>query len=812
MTAPLTVTKRLNMFRSYFETMSLARRLSLGFISILVLLVAVAVTSSYALKLQGERVQRIVQVNNIKTAMASQLMGQINDLGIRARSAALFTDMDHKQLDLEFQAAQQAEKSFLETEESLSAMVQGANGTDEERALIAEIFKAGKKLLPETADALEKAMDADIVGSVMTLSNRVRPAEADVRAKVTQLIDMQAKINEAASADVLSLQRQVFTTVGILVLVALLGGALIAWRITASVTGPITGMQTTMTEIATSQDFSRRVPVERMDEIGLSIVAFNAMIGKIQESSTQLKQKTADIQAMMQYIPQGILTVQEGHKIHPEFSAYLQTILETEDIAGRDVMDLIFSNSECNAEIQSQVEAAIGASIGEDAMNFEFNEHLLVREVEKRMADGRVKILDLSWSPMTDDRDTVVRIMLCARDVTEIKKLAAEAGAHKRELEIIGQILAINQEKFHEFVDSSSKFLSENKQLINEVGKDAAGATDPEVITQLFRNMHTIKGNARTYGLLHLTNMVHEAEQAYDALRKDPEAIWDHDKLQDQLASTFAAIEEYAHINETKLGRKGPGRRGGVDKFLMVQVDHVQKTLDILERVDWSNIAAVRDAVARVHNGLITIGTESIENILSGVVSSLPSLAKELGKEAPLSIIEDHGIVIKNQVADLVRNVFMHLYRNSMDHGIETPAERLARGKPPAGRIQLELFLSEENLQLKLRDDGRGLAVDLISNKALEKGLITEDQQLSPEEMAQFIFKPGFTTATQLTEVSGHGVGMDAVKSFVQLEGGSIELCFLSAGAADSAAGYRPFEMVITLPAKLAVQSTSRSV
>ncbi len=800
------------MFRSYFETMSLARRLSLGFISILVLLVAVAVTSSYALKLQGERVQRIVQVNNIKTAMASQLMGQINDLGIRARSAALFTDMDHKQLDLEFQAAQQAEKSFLETEESLSAMVQGANGTDEERALIAEIFKAGKKLLPETADALEKAMDADIVGSVMTLSNRVRPAEADVRAKVTQLIDMQAKINEAASADVLSLQRQVFTTVGILVLVALLGGALIAWRITASVTGPITGMQTTMTEIATSQDFSRRVPVERMDEIGLSIVAFNAMIGKIQESSTQLKQKTADIQAMMQYIPQGILTVQEGHKIHPEFSAYLQTILETEDIAGRDVMDLIFSNSECNAEIQSQVEAAIGASIGEDAMNFEFNEHLLVREVEKRMADGRVKILDLSWSPMTDDRDTVVRIMLCARDVTEIKKLAAEAGAHKRELEIIGQILAINQEKFHEFVDSSSKFLSENKQLINEVGKDAAGATDPEVITQLFRNMHTIKGNARTYGLLHLTNMVHEAEQAYDALRKDPEAIWDHDKLQDQLASTFAAIEEYAHINETKLGRKGPGRRGGVDKFLMVQVDHVQKTLDILERVDWSNIAAVRDAVARVHNGLITIGTESIENILSGVVSSLPSLAKELGKEAPLSIIEDHGIVIKNQVADLVRNVFMHLYRNSMDHGIETPAERLARGKPPAGRIQLELFLSEENLQLKLRDDGRGLAVDLISNKALEKGLITEDQQLSPEEMAQFIFKPGFTTATQLTEVSGHGVGMDAVKSFVQLEGGSIELCFLSAGAADSAAGYRPFEMVITLPAKLAVQSTSRSV
>jgi two-component system chemotaxis sensor kinase CheA len=810
--APLTVNKKaINMLSSYFESMSLARRLSLGFISVLVLLLAVAITSSYALKLQGDRVQRIVQVNNVKTAMASQLMDQINNLGIRARSAALFTDMDHKALELEFTAAQSAEKSFLKTEAALSAMVAGANGSDQERALMAEIFEAGKKLLPETTDALEKAMDADVVASTMTLSNRVRPAEAALRDKVTELMDLQANINQEASNDVLSLQRKVFSTVGILVLVALLGGILIAWRITKSVTGPVTGMQTTMTEIATSQDFSRRVPVDRMDEIGLSIVAFNAMIGKIQESSIQLKQKTADIQAMMHYIPQGVLTVQGGNKVHPEFSAYLQTILETQDIAGRDVMDLIFANSQCNAEIQSQVEAVVAASIGEDAMNFEFNEHLLVREVTNTMPDGRVKILDLSWSPITDDMDAVVRIMLCVRDVTEIKKLAAEAGAQKRELVIIGQILAINQEKFHEFVDSSYKFLSENKQLIDGVGKDVVGATDPEVINLLFRNMHTIKGNARTYGLLHLTNIVHEAEKTYDSLRKEPDAAWDHEHLQGQLASAFAAIKEYEHINETKLGRKGPGRRGGVDKFLMVQIDHIQQATGILDHVDWSDIASVRDAVARVHNCLAMIGTENIESILAGVSGSLPSLAKELGKEVPTSTIQDHGIVIKNQVADLVRNVFMHLYRNSMDHGIESPAERLASGKIPAGRIQLELFLNGDQLQFKLCDDGRGLAVDLIRKKAIEKGLITKDQHLSPEQVAQLIFQPGFSTAEQVTEVSGRGVGMDAVKSFVEREGGSIELCFPSPEALGSGDGYRPFETVIKLPAKLAVRDTSRS-
>lgn len=343
------------MFKSYFQSMSLARRLSLGFISVLVLLLAVAITSSTALQLQGERVQRIVQVNNIKTALANNLMENINDLAIRARSAALFTDMDHKQLQLEFNAAQAAEKSFLKTEESLNAMLVGDNATDKERALMVDIFAAGKKVLPETTESLNQALDADNVAAVLTLSNRVRPAEAVLRAKVTELIDLQSKINEEASSNVLALQRKVLVVVGILVVVALVMGGLIAWRITMSVTTPITRMQVMMTEIATSQDFSRRVPVDRMDEIGLSLVAFNAMIEKIQESSLQLKQKTADIQAMMHYIPQGILTVQAGNTVHPEFSAYLETILETPAIAGRDLMDLIFSGSQFNAEILSLI-------------------------------------------------------------------------------------------------------------------------------------------------------------------------------------------------------------------------------------------------------------------------------------------------------------------------------------------------------------------------------------------------------------------------------------------------------------------------
>jgi len=214
----------------------------------------------------------------------------------------------------------------------------------------------------------------------------------------------------------------------------------------------------------------------------------------------------------------------------------------------------------------------------------------------------------------------------------------------------------------------------------------------------------------------------------------------------------------------------------------------------------------VRDSVRKVHNTLALIGTEPIGSVLVGITDSLPSLAKELGKESPHNIIKDHGIVIKNQVADLVRNVFMHLYRNSMDHGIETPTERLAKGKPAAGNIELELSLNDANLEFKLRDDGRGLAVDFIRTKAIEKGLVSPEQQLTPEQTAQLIFLPGFSTAEKVTEVSGRGVGMDAVQSFVTREQGTIELRFADSGVGVSSDGYRPFETVITLPARFAVQ------
>ena len=584
-------------------------------------------------------------------------------------------------------------------------------------------------------------------------------------------------------------------TGGAVLLLTLIGALL--YR---QITRPLSHMQAMMSEIASSQDFTRRVPVGRMDEIGHSIVAFNGMIEKIQHSSAQLKRKTADIQAMLQNMQQGILTVVEGATIHNEYSAYLEAIFETNEIAGRSLMDLVFSRTDLDADTLAQIDAAVHACLGEDDVNFAFNQHLLVNEITRTLPDGRAKVLDLSWSAITDENDVVVRLMLCVRDVTELRELAAEAGEQKRRLEMIGEILAVSEEKFQHFVDSSTSFIHENEHIIRQ--HDCA---DTSAIAALFRNMHTIKGNARTYSLQHLTGVVHEVEQRYDALRReDTSHTWDQQALIADLERVKAALEHYSNINEVSLGR-GPRAAGAPSgaASLTVTREVIEQTLRIVDRTDDNDLPALRAMRAELRTTLHAIGTERVADALAGVTGSLPSLAQELGKVEPVVKIEDNGYRLRSEAAGTVKNVFMHLLRNSLDHGIEMPVQRRAIGKDESGHIDIDVNVHNGALCMTLADDGRGLALARIRSIAVERGWLQAYEAVSDEAIAAFIFRPGFSTATNVTEVSGRGVGMDAVRDFLEREGGAIELRFTDERRG---ADYRHFETVVRLPQQWAVK------
>lgn len=652
------------------------------------------------------------------------------------------------------------------------------------------------KLIPPVIDMLD--VDQSVATTMMI--NTVAPFNALAKDIESLRVAQQTQMVET------NVESQRYTSLLIKRGLASLGigcalAVLVVWSVRRSILRSVGAISEAAAALKEG-DLTARVALTTHDEIAAVGRGFNNMAESLDAMIQTIREKTAAVQAMLVNIPQGILTIVAGGTIHPEYSAYLEQIFEEDDIAGKNVMDLIFANTNIGVDILSQIDATMSACIGEDSMNFEFNSHLLIADFEKTFADGRTKSLEASWSPICNEHDVVEKLMVCIRDVSQLKLLAAESALQKRELDIIGQILAINQEKFHEFVDSATVFVSENEQLMASVGLHASLAVDKEILTQLFRNMHTIKGNARTYGFLHLTNLVHEAEQMYDDLRNRSDVTWDQKLLMSQLAAVRVGITEYAKINEIKLGRKGPGRRGRVEKFLMAEKADVDRAIVALRSVDCNDTAVMADVIRRVRNTLELIGTDSLGNILAGTSDSLPSLSQELGKAPPALVINDHGIVIVNQVAELMRNVFMHLVRNSIDHGIQAPATRVALGLPAAGNIWIDLSLENQQLKLTLRDDGAGLRIEAIRQKAIGTGLLAEDAATSHDDIAQLIFAPGFSTAGAVTEVSGRGVGMDAVKSFVEREGGTIKLIFTDSA---TVAEYRTFATVITLPGRFAV-------
>ncbi|MBB5415468.1 ATP-binding protein [Paraburkholderia atlantica] len=726
----------------------------------------------------------VSQLKDVQLAMMTlvyapdeNMVAQARDL-LKSKEASL-----HAALDVQAKAAQgQAQTGLVsQARDSLANYFNAVNDT-------AKMKTDGKNELAQAYLFANVAQYRDeLEGIVETLrieKNRQKDAAID---------DLNSALATTTTA--------IGAATGAAIVVLLLISALLYRQITR----PLSRMQVEMSEIAASQDFTRRVPVGRMDEIGHSIVAFNGMIEKIQQSSLQLKQKTADIQAMLQNMQQGILTVVEGVVVHPEYSAYLEAIFETREIADRPLLDLVFGGTDINSDELSQIEAALHACIGEDSMNFEFNQHLLVNEIAKPMADGRVKTLDLSWSAITDEHDVVQRLMLCVRDVTELRALAAEAGEQKRRLEMIGEILAVSQEKFHHFVESATGFISENERIIRQHHEPSH-----EAVAELFRNMHTVKGNARTYSLQHLTGVVHETEQRYDALRRaDSGEAWDQQLLIEDLQRVKAALETYATINEVSLGRKGPGQNGAVDRYLMVDRELIQKQLDLLESADPADRDALVSMRESLQRELRLLGTESIYEALAGVLESLPSLAAELGKEAPVVSIDNNGYRVRSEVSHTLRNVFTHLLRNSVDHGIEPAAERIANGKDAAGVIELEVGVDHHALQITISDDGRGLALAKIRAAAIERGWIDADAALSDEAIAELIFRSGFSTAQSVSEISGRGVGMDAVRDFVRREHGRIELRFTDDRRG---ADYRRFQTVVSFPEDWAVDSLDASV
>jgi len=150
-------------------------------------------------------------------------------------------------------------------------------------------------------------------------------------------------------------------------------------------------------------------------------------------------------------------------------------------------------------------------------------------------------------------------------------------------------------------------------------------------------------------------------------------------------------------------------------------------------------------------------------------------LSHKLGKEIDLRLLGEQTELDKT-VMEKIGDPLVHLVRNSIDHGIEMPDERQAAGKPRMGVVELNAFHQGGNIVIEIDDDGKGIDKEVIRNKAIEKGVISENEVLSDEQIYDLIFAPGFSTAKEVSDVSGRGVGMDVVKRNIRELGGTIEV------------------------------------
>ncbi|MBB4379707.1 chemotaxis protein CheA, partial [Bradyrhizobium sp. SBR1B] len=183
------------------------------------------------------------------------------------------------------------------------------------------------------------------------------------------------------------------------------------------------------------------------------------------------------------------------------------------------------------------------------------------------------------------------------------------------------------------------------------------------------------------------------------------------------------------------------------------------------------------NVTAELQEGVMKTRMQPIGNAWQKLPRIVRDLSSELGKQIEL---EMHGAdtELDRQVLDLIKDPLTHMVRNSADHGLETPAERLASGKGEQGTIRLSAYHEGGHIIICIADNGRGLNTEKIKAKAISSGLVTEAEleKMSEAQIHKFIFAPGFSTAAAITSVSGRGVGMDVVRTNIDQIGGTIDI------------------------------------
>ena len=374
------------------------------------------------------------------------------------------------------------------------------------------------------------------------------------------------------------------------------------------------------------------------------------------------------------------------------------------------------------------------------------------------------------------------------------------------------------------FVDEATDHLVEMSRALALLGEDTAAEARADAIDTLFRMAHSIKGMAASLDYDAVSTLAHRLEDWLEPLRSGS-ALSEHGLP--LLFESVRALEEMVGIVDESGTSPGPRedliarlsqpveqemadepgaarergaapvappplprwvrvRTKAIDRFLAGVGELVQRQscLEALHRSApfWEHqreFSDELDRMARVFRELrrnvLDIRVTPVRRVLERLPRIAGELAHQLGKKVRVELSGEE-VEADRAVLDRLDDPLLHLVRNAVDHGIEPPEERERAGKDPVGRICLSASAAAGRLRVRVEEDGRGIDVEAVRRRAIERGMLLEEvaEDLTPERISEFIFEPGISTRDEVTEVSGRGVGLDAVKRTVEELGGTL--------------------------------------
>lgn len=359
------------------------------------------------------------------------------------------------------------------------------------------------------------------------------------------------------------------------------------------------------------------------------------------------------------------------------------------------------------------------------------------------------KTISLEYFPIRNEHGQIEKIVCVGSDVTDLVAAQSQAEHDREKVQSILKMIQ-NKKELRLFLLETKTQLGTLDMEFKKVTADFTHNRD-----SILRILHTIKGGAATFSYNHLKETAHQLEERMSTPVLNPE-----------VAELKHAIETEAHSIINFYARV-------FGELTPKDDDNIQFTHTELETI--LRFQRIEDAKSFIEE---KIYFQPVKNLVSQFPIVIEKTAQLLGKAIGPLIVKNDRVLVPQTSFDSFFNSFVHVLRNSVDHGIETPKMRNMLGKNLNGTLSLEFAIVVQNnkkcLQIKYRDDGQGVNPSRIRAKLIQKKI--PHAHLSDDEVTYYIFNPSFSTRNEVTETSGRGVGLDAVKHEVDLLGGTIEI------------------------------------